>query len=652
MDGPPEAPLLPITASAVTDDFFRSDASIRLRRLVELSVAWWLFASLLYFRLLTPHSWTWAHLNYFWVLIFIPLFLIDLRNIKHTRYLRDNSSRLSQNEYFRYAIVVWAELIFKVLLCVYLAIPTLRSGFHLQFITIPYSAGYVMHFLLGHWASPEDTERAEGCNTIGGLVSELARFFMFIFIISVTLKVEKISSDTYNWQAAFWPLWGLEGVLILLLILLTPITLVSIAVDRPRLLMLTWIVFTAGSMGICSFMAMYNMSKFLDYDRGFCTSTRCEDAAASVVGQCDECRSHISKAMIPFLICLPMFAVVTHLLKARLVRSLHDTWFNPAEGGVAHNGTGRNVTPSAILPPPVVMFRVSATYYRRECDPHALDLDLSSFSPAPNFSLQSARHAWGRWVGSMATSIQGGPRTMESTTSGSLCRHPRQDPYASYLSALGSSFNDIVEESNVCGICFDSPPEAALLECGHAGYCMECAQRMQASAGAKCPTCRQPISNIVRLRPDLPVPKEFFTSRPPSLSSFRPNSVQDREGSLTVASASQSQATLEDDMLDGRRSCGTGNASFDTEDRRNQTTRGSPSMRRKEAKERAATKAANEAVQEAIATADEIGKPLARPPWPHAAGSFAVMVDAVLRPQRVAWWLLIFRRGRFSEASV
>jgi hypothetical protein len=105
-------------------------------------------------------------------------------------------------------------------------------------------------------------------------------------------------------------------------------------------------------------------------------------------------------------------------------------------------------------------------------------------------------------------------------------------------------------------------------------------------------------------------------------------------------------------MLDGRRSCGAGNASFDTEDRRNQTTRGSPSMRRKEAKERAATKAANEAVQEAIATADEIGKPLARPPWPHAAGSFAVMVDAVLRPQRVAWWLLIFRRGRFSEASV
>eukprot|EP00427_Karlodinium_veneficum_P036235 CAMPEP_0169280460 /NCGR_PEP_ID=MMETSP1016-20121227/55622_1 /TAXON_ID=342587 /ORGANISM="Karlodinium micrum, Strain CCMP2283" /LENGTH=230 /DNA_ID=CAMNT_0009368793 /DNA_START=21 /DNA_END=709 /DNA_ORIENTATION=+ len=211
---------------------------------------------------------------------------------------------------------------------------------------------------------------------------------------------------------------------------------------------------------------------------------------------------------------------------------------------------------------------------------------------------------------------------MESTTSGSLCRHPRQDPYASYLSALGSSFNDIVEDMQAIA--------------------WSAAQRMQASAGAKCPTCRQPISNIVRLRPDLPVPKEFFTSRPPSLSSFRPNSVQDREGSLTVASASQSQATLEDDMLDGRRSCGAGNASFDTEDRRNQTTRGSPSMRRKEAKERAATKAANEAVQEAIATADEIGKPLARPPWPHAAGSFAVMVDAVLRPQRVAWWLLIF----------
>jgi hypothetical protein len=49
-----------------------------------------------------------------------------------------------------------------------------------------------------------------------------------------------------------------------------------------------------------------------------------------------------------------------------------------------------------------------------------------------------------------------------------------------------------------CCVCLERPIETALLECGHALACMQCAAVLSA-AGAGCPCCRQPITRIARI---------------------------------------------------------------------------------------------------------------------------------------------------------
>lgn len=50
--------------------------------------------------------------------------------------------------------------------------------------------------------------------------------------------------------------------------------------------------------------------------------------------------------------------------------------------------------------------------------------------------------------------------------------------------------NDSKLMQQLCLICCSSPPDAILQNCGHGGYCYECA-RQQLSETRKCPTCRQ-----------------------------------------------------------------------------------------------------------------------------------------------------------------
>ena len=57
------------------------------------------------------------------------------------------------------------------------------------------------------------------------------------------------------------------------------------------------------------------------------------------------------------------------------------------------------------------------------------------------------------------------------------------------------------EGSSLCIICWDGAREAVLLECGHSGLCVACAQRISRSAPALrvCPICRQGFAAIVRI---------------------------------------------------------------------------------------------------------------------------------------------------------
>jgi len=53
-------------------------------------------------------------------------------------------------------------------------------------------------------------------------------------------------------------------------------------------------------------------------------------------------------------------------------------------------------------------------------------------------------------------------------------------------------------EANQCWVCFEGPAEAVLLQCGHAGLCLRCAENLWRTR-ASCPMCRQSIELIARL---------------------------------------------------------------------------------------------------------------------------------------------------------
>jgi len=73
-----------------------------------------------------------------------------------------------------------------------------------------------------------------------------------------------------------------------------------------------------------------------------------------------------------------------------------------------------------------------------------------------------------------------------------------------------NTFSTIVETEQLCFICYESAPDAALLECGHAGLCCDCGKKLMFRPSSKCPICRRHITWLVRLRPDLPLDPDLF----------------------------------------------------------------------------------------------------------------------------------------------
>jgi len=606
-----------------TASFFLHDTAIRLQRSAEFALAHVSFVCLLYCRFLCPGGlglWHWMQPSFLWVLVFVPLFVIDWRNFRHIKYLRLHRHRFAPHDSQRYFLIVLAECSYKVLLCMYLSFPWLRVYLSLQFVMLPYTAGYILHFVLGHFVPIEEAERPEGCNAVASLISELGRFLEFVLVISLSLKVDRVSNVVYDWQAAFWPCWGLEGIIILIVVLLLPVCLVSVIVDRPRMLMLSWVLMSAGGLGVASFVSMYNIALLLD--ENYCPSPPCEIASSE---NCKKCRYHLELGMWPWLAFLPAFALSTMLLKSRLALALHNSWYQaPTEAAAQAAG---NPSRAEDLPPPIVMFRVTPTYYTRVCDPAVLDLDLGNTSLANGAATSMARHPnrLNDSMGSVASASRSTFRPSMATV----------DPMSSVLSARGATFAEIVESEQLCFVCYDQTPNAALLECGHAGMCVDCATFLmeRPSRQARCPICRSAISNVLRLRADLPVPPELFGMRLSSPSLLRSTSRGFGGGSTSSwrgrvsREASLVESTCELERGDAAAS-GQGPASV-TASSLNRNGGGSQSA--------AATSAALTA---AATVAAELGQPLASPPWPSAARRHAVMVDAIRRPVEQRGWRL------------
>ncbi|CAE7446308.1 unnamed protein product [Symbiodinium natans] len=378
--------------------------------------------------------------------------------------------------------MITTECGYKVLLCIYLMFRGVRQYLTLKVVMLPYAVGYMLHFILGHFVPIEDNERAEGCNVVSSLFSDLGRFLCFVLVVSISMKVDNASSVMYDWEAAFWPCWGLEGVIALVVLLVLPACVLSTMVDRRKLMMLTWVVLAGLGLGAVSFVSMYNIAFILDNKT--CSTPPYTPSTASGP---TECSQRLQLSIWPWLIFLPSFGIVTTLAKRPLSLALHDAWYQP--------GRGPEVYPPSIvqrdLPAPRVLFRVTATYYSRHWEA-ALEAETP---PA---------------TGSAVASIA----------------RISLDPSASILSARGANYEEIVESEQLCFICYDQVPQAVLLECGHAGMCVSCALQLleRRASQATCAICRNPISNVVRLRADMSLPSSLFARPRQSGASSRSQS--------------------------------------------------------------------------------------------------------------------------------
>jgi len=529
--------------------FFLNDTGVRLDRAVEISLAYGAFALLLYCRFLCPGGveyWRWLEPSVLWGVVFLPLFLLDLRSVQHTKYLRRHRAYFAPHESVRHLVICVAELLYKILLCLHLMFKDARAFLSLKLVMIPYAGGYVVHFILGHIAPLEDGDRAEGCNVIAALLSELARFLQFVLIIVLSLKIDSSSSSLYNWQAAFWPCWGLEGIVIMVVVLLLPLCMISALIDRPQMLMLTWVVVTGAGLSIVSFISMYNIAELLD--KHLCPDP--VDLADEISSeQFLKCRQHLEQALWPWLAYLPAFAVGTLLIKSRLSRALHAAWYQQSAGALldetggsrvgrrAGAQRGRGAPDEQVLPAPRVMFRVAPTFYSRAWSAAAAAAaaqDTPSVVGSPGAAVGASTTAPAVFssrdalmqsltqssVGnaSVAHAVGAGNNNFVTLGSGVVVDHS-----TSLLSARGATFVEIVEAEQLCFVCYDNVPDAILMECGHAGLCSGCAVNIfdnmrRPVAGrqrASCPICRATVSRVLQIRTSSHLPSELFAVSSP-----------------------------------------------------------------------------------------------------------------------------------------
>ena len=76
--------------------------------------------------------------------------------------------------------------------------------------------------------------------------------------------------------------------------------------------------------------------------------------------------------------------------------------------------------------------------------------------------------------------------------------------------AEGESAPDMGDGS-VCWICWQDPPTAVLMECGHGGLCTPCAERCWRKRPHLCPMCRQRITMVVQVGEERTVDGQVLT---------------------------------------------------------------------------------------------------------------------------------------------
>ena len=74
------------------------------------------------------------------------------------------------------------------------------------------------------------------------------------------------------------------------------------------------------------------------------------------------------------------------------------------------------------------------------------------------------------------------------------------EPTASVDSGISEAeYQTRREQESQCVVCMNNPREVAFIPCGHIVYCQACGQHIHGTQPNRCPTCRVPIQNLLRV---------------------------------------------------------------------------------------------------------------------------------------------------------
>ena len=89
--------------------------------------------------------------------------------------------------------------------------------------------------------------------------------------------------------------------------------------------------------------------------------------------------------------------------------------------------------------------------------------------------------------------VQGGSSASEAVAAAAAAAPP---PLVSRQESVDT---EDMEAENVCWICCVGPREAVLMECGHGGLCMKCAELCTKKRPPVCPMCRARIVKVLQV---------------------------------------------------------------------------------------------------------------------------------------------------------
>lgn len=404
-------------------------------------------------------------------MVFFPLFLFYLRLLLFAMYLkRRNASR----ELLQHCIQTVGELVWIILVCISLAFP---GSVSMEVAVVPYAAGWTVPFLLRHLSCGEPTEDGVVGSflAVTSWLGEIGGFLIFAEVLTLSLT----SSQT-PFNERLWPCWFILGLATVVVVVLLPTASVTMIWDRPLAWTLMWVLAFVAGFGLVLLLGMLNLNN-------------------------DPSQQDMSAALLPATVYLSIVSFVALCGRKSIVARLH-TAFKPPPAPPTRSQ--RQV--------PSVMFRLSPTYYSRyfskEVEETVAQMDSIGSRPEgavwkTTSSMMQSRQLF-RSSASQLSSASG--RSLASSLVSSVTSASESIDQASVnMAARGSMYSEMVEQENKCFICYDRAPDAIFLECGHAGTCIPCAVEWE-NLHHKCSICRRAISNVVKIRRDLEVPRNLF----------------------------------------------------------------------------------------------------------------------------------------------